>query len=116
MRLKVNFYDNNLSFKSSFQSLQIVDFTRPPVIQPLTVTENGAYSVPNGVDGFNPINVEVLQTQGEEYGGSYEVTPKAKEQILQTAEKVMREDLKIKAIPYREVPIVGGTGIAVIIG
>jgi len=28
-----------------------------PVIEPLTVTENGEYSVPDGVDGFNPVKV-----------------------------------------------------------
>ena len=30
-----------------------------PVIQPLTVTENGKYEVPAGVDGFNPVSVNV---------------------------------------------------------
>ena len=28
-----------------------------PVIEPLTVAENGEYSVPDGVDGFNPVKV-----------------------------------------------------------
>lgn len=30
------------------------------VIQPLTVTANGTYTVPSGVDGFNPIIVQVV--------------------------------------------------------
>lgn len=31
----------------------------PPVIQALTATENRVYEVPEGVDGFNPVTVEV---------------------------------------------------------
>lgn len=30
-----------------------------PVIEALTVTENGTYNVPEGVDGYNPVTVEV---------------------------------------------------------
>lgn len=30
-----------------------------PVIQPLSVTENGTYTVPEGVDGYGPVNVSV---------------------------------------------------------
>lgn len=94
--------------------MQIIDFTRPPVIQPLTVTKNGTYPVPNGVDGFNPVNVDVLQTQGEEYSGSYEITPAVEQQIMQTAEKVMREDVTIKEIPYAEVSNpAGGTTVII---
>ena len=29
------------------------------VIEPLTVTENGTYTAPNGVDGYSPVSVEV---------------------------------------------------------
>lgn len=29
-----------------------------PVIEPLNVTENGTYSVPDGVEGFNPVRVD----------------------------------------------------------
>ena len=31
-----------------------------PVIQELNVTENGEYLIPEGVDGFNPVSVEVI--------------------------------------------------------
>lgn len=31
----------------------------PPVIEPLSVTENGVYNVPTGKDGFNPVTVDV---------------------------------------------------------
>lgn len=31
----------------------------PPVIEEKTIIENGTYNVPEGVDGFNPVNVNV---------------------------------------------------------
>lgn len=34
---------------------------REAVIEPLTVTENGGYTAPEGVDGFNPVIVKVPQ-------------------------------------------------------
>ena len=36
-----------------------------PVIEPLEVTKNGLYAVPDGVDGYSPIMVNVPQTGGE---------------------------------------------------
>lgn len=114
MRVKVNTRETECRFKPRFRSLQIVDNTRYPVVKPLTVTENGVYTVPEGVDGFNPVNVDVFSVQGEEYKGSYEVTPKVEAQILQTAEKVMRDDVTIKEIPYVEVTNpAGGTTIII---
>lgn len=44
------------------------------VIQPLTVTSNGTYTVPSGVDGFNPIIVQVapkLQDKTITQNGTY---------------------------------------------
>ena len=44
------------------------------VIQPLTVTANGTYTVPSGVDGFNPIIVQVvpnLQNKSITANGTY---------------------------------------------
>ena len=77
MRIKVNFKGSNHTFKPRFQSLQIVDNTRYPVIQPLNVTENGEYSVPEGVDGFNPVKVETSDRYEEGikdgYAHGYEI-------------------------------------------
>ncbi len=43
--------------------------TRPPVLEQLNATENGTYTPSTGVDGFNPVNVDVqpnLQTKSVE--------------------------------------------------
>ena len=42
-----------------------------PVIQPLTVTENRKYEVPAGVDGFNPVSVNVPDRYDEGYQDGY---------------------------------------------
>ena len=41
-----------------------------PVIEPLEVTENGTYAAPAGVDGYNPVSVNVSGSGGVETGGS----------------------------------------------
>jgi hypothetical protein len=33
--------------------------SKPPVVEPITITENGEFTAPEGVDGYNPVNVEV---------------------------------------------------------
>ena len=40
---------------------------------------------------------------GEPYEGPYDVTPKVTAQALQTAQKLMREDVSVRAIPYFDV-------------
>lgn len=40
---------------------------------------------------------------GEAYNGEYTVTPRVEAQTLPTKEKVMLEDVTIRAIPYAEV-------------
>lgn len=42
--------------------------TIEPVIEPLEVTENGEYNVPEGVHGFNPVKVN---TKGIAVDGQY---------------------------------------------
>lgn len=42
-----------------------------PVIQPLEVTANGVYNVPAGVDGYNPVSVNVSGGGGEAGGNIY---------------------------------------------
>ena len=52
---------------------------------------------------------------GEEYDGAYEVTPKFKGQTMPTKDKVLREDMTIKAIPIYSVSNTSG-GTTVFIG
>ena len=47
----------------------------------------------------------------EYYDGSYAVTPKTKAQTLETADKVMRADVDVKAIPTYEVSNDKGTTV-----
>ena len=44
----------------------------PAVIQPLSVTQNGKYDAPAGVDGFNPVIVNVPDRYDEGYNAGYE--------------------------------------------
>lgn len=37
-----------------------------PVIEPLTITENGTYTAPDGVDGYSPITVNVASSGEDE--------------------------------------------------
>lgn len=37
----------------------------PPVIKALTVTENGTYTAPDGVDGYSPVTVNVEESVGQ---------------------------------------------------
>ena len=50
----------------------------------------------------------------DEYNGDYEVTPKLEEQILQTAEKVMQKDVKIKKIPITTITNSNGATTVII--
>lgn len=44
----------------------------PPAIQALTATENRVYEVPEGVDGFNPVTVEVITNLSDTYSAEIE--------------------------------------------
>ena len=43
----------------------------PAVIQPLSVTQNGPYEAPKGVDGFNPVIVNVPDRYDEGFQAGY---------------------------------------------
>lgn len=74
------------------------------------------------IDG-DDFNVELIQSefdidfaeavivQGDRlpnYEGSYEITPRVVEQMLETKDKSMVDDVTVNAIPYVEVSNVGG--------
>ena len=115
MEVNFNFEENEEYFPLSFDGLQIIDNTRNPVIKPLEVTENGEYTVPEGVHGFNPVKVDVSLKDEGYYGGEYSVTPKFENQTLKTKNKVMGFDVNIKTIPIEKISNSSG-GNTVIIG
>ena len=60
--------------------------------------------------------VHVVNKGGyKSYDGSYEITPRLREQVLETSDKIMHDDLKIKEIPIARVSNPSG-GTTVIIG
>lgn len=110
--INVDFDENAQSFNAYMG--EVIDKTRKPVIEPLTITQNGEYIPRENVDGFNPVIVDVIGGNVEEYKGAYEVTPATTAQVLETARKVMRDDLTIKEIPYAEVSnAAGGNTISI---
>lgn len=65
----------------------------PPDTVPLNVTANGEYTRDGG---YNPVTVEI-----PEYEGNYTVTPTTEVQTLQTAGKVMTQNVTVEAVePY----------------
>lgn len=52
--------DENGTYDTTLNNQVVVDVpTVEPVIEPLSVTQNGVYPVPSGVDGFAPVTVNV---------------------------------------------------------
>lgn len=47
------------------------------------------------------------------YNGSYEVTPKPTEQVLETKDKVMKKNVDVKSIPFYEVDNTKGTTVII---
>lgn len=60
--------------------------------------QEGSYFASN----FGQIQT-ITEYIGDPYVGEYTVTPTVEEQIMQTKEKIMRDDVTIQAIPYFEV-------------
>ena len=48
------------------QEIEGIQTGSTPVVQPLTVTENGTYTAPDGVDGYNPVTVNVAASGGDD--------------------------------------------------
>ena len=58
--------------------------------------------------GFEQVQTITEYVGGELYEGEYEVTPQFDEQTLPTKEKVMRDDVTVKAIPISRVSNTSG--------
>ena len=68
---------NDLIYINSDDTISIPTMTIPSIIQSLSVSENGTYNVPSGVDGFNPVVVmvppPVIQALSASENGTYNV-------------------------------------------
>lgn len=47
-------------------------------------------------------------TDWPEYGGAYEITPAVEAQTLETANKLMTDDLTVRAVPYYQTSNITG--------
>lgn len=56
----------------------------------------------------NDITVEKVVMDAPNYEGEYEITPKIEAQTIETAQKLMKEDMQIKAIPFYNVSNTAG--------
>ena len=45
---------------------------------------------------------KIVYIGGPYYDGEYTVTPTVDEQVLETKEKMMRDDVRVEAVPYTE--------------
>lgn len=48
----------------TFSEAARIMMTKSPTIEPLTITSNGTYTAPAGIDGYNPILVDVSESSG----------------------------------------------------
>lgn len=120
MEVDVIFEENEEEFDALFDEIQVVDNTRKPVIEPLTVQRNGEYSVPEDVDGFNPVKVAVPFK--EEQTKTVEITENGEYTILPDENKVLSKvvvttdviggsvDSGVLPIGYTPVPSIKFTG------
>ena len=79
MRFKVQFSESTVGVKVNFSSDSMRVDTAFADLQKVTIRDNAT-----------------------PYTGAYDITPRIDEQTLPTAQKLMTEDMRIKAIPYFE--------------
>ena len=77
----------------------------------ISITENGTYDVTDKAQAV----VNVPQSGGEEYAGDYRVIPKFTEKVLQTKNKLMKDNVSISPIEVTRVSNPSG-GTTVYIG
>lgn len=106
------------AFDTEFHSV-VIEVKPEEQEKTVTITENGTTEVlPDENKLLKKVTVitDLVGVNAEEYKGSYEVVPSARKQVLETAKKVMRNDVTIQEIPYKETPNSGGRGTTVKIG
>ncbi len=93
MDLNIQFDDSCMSFGANFSDDDLVEIETD----------------------FSELTYVTEYIGGDPYQGKYEVIPTVEEQILQTKEKVLADDIKILEIPYYDVSNTAG-GSTVYIG
>ena len=87
MIFDVTFEESEQTFNVTFKEVEIIDNTRPVVIEPLEIIENGEYYAEN-IDGFNPVNVNVPLKYEEGYNVGYQ----ASQDSIKLQEKTITEN------------------------
>lgn len=86
-----------------------------------TVVIEGQVSLSVPIDGYSSLNTTIdgqgnaifvtKASDADYYDGDYVITPRVDEQILQTREKLMADNVTVKEIPYYETSNINGTTI-----
>ena len=58
-QIENGFLLNDIISVKSDDTVSVVGIIPEPMLEPLEVTENGIYTPPSGVDGFNPVEVQI---------------------------------------------------------
>lgn len=64
MSYKTDLQNNNLDLQAILDTVNALPEATETVIEPLEITENGTYTAPDGVNGYNPISVSVPIPEG----------------------------------------------------
>ena len=91
MIFDVTFQESKQTFNVTFKEVEKIDNTRPVVIEPLEIIENGEYYAEN-IDGFNPVNVNVPLKYEEGYADGYQ----ASQESITLQEKTITENGEFK--------------------
>lgn len=86
-----------------------VKFTELTKTLPVTFTDNMRHL------SANLGEIQTVTIGGVEYKGDYVVTPKIKTQVIPTKDKVLKDDMTVKSIPFFNVSNTSG-GTTVYIG
>ena len=93
MIIDVEFIETESVIDVEFTDTVVVDNTRDPIIEPLTVTENGEYIAPENIDGYSPVKVNLPDRYPEGYEDGY----KASQNDITLQEKTATENGEVVA-------------------